>query len=709
MKDIVQYLLGLQKGQKYSESVRTFALTLRYYSPRAYEYVRAKFNKNLPHTTTINRWYQQSSVQCESGICKRSIELIKAKVIELRNEGKDLYCGIVHDEMSIRDHVQWLDDKKEFSGFITFGKILEDADHLPVASNVLAFLLSGINTKFHLPIGIYFVDALEGIDKAILLQNIIKVLTEIGVKVLTLTSDGASTNITATEILGCSFDFNNFKPYFANPYDGSIIHVYLDPPHMLKLVRGTLGSFKHFFDRNGRVIEWSHFEKLVELLEREDYATHKMTRKHIDYHRSSMKVLLAVQTLSNSTGLAMQSAQQRRCPGFENASGTIEFCIRMDKLFDILNSDEQRPDNIYKSPITPETNASLISFIDDTIDYIKGLKIEPNALPIIESERKVGFKGLIINAENSKTIYKNYVETNQLLEFPVRTICQCPLESLFSRCRSYSLLGYNTNPTVLQFKSAMRKILVNNEITSSVFANCEDRLDLLNVSSRVKSKPSNASPVQPQNQTSQTPHPPQRQQTSQALSINAAIDPYEFSNTHNQQYNIDDPDQMLWRIASNKDIAIAFRAGQIDKKILESSINCPACAEIIPENEKLIIEGFPLCRDTRVPCKDTYIICKTAQNVLDTYKLKIGFNYFEIRNNILSAVSENSLFTGTDFSDHPTHETSFIEFIVETYINIWAIYIARKASIECQKKKNETKEKKQPSNRQKKVKHFKGC
>lgn len=106
---------------------------------------------------------------------------------------------------------------------------------------------------------------------------------------------------------------------------------------------------------------------------------------------------------------------------------------------------------------------------------------------------------------------------------------------------------------------------------------------------------------------------------------------------------------------------------------------------------------------------DTYIICKTAQNVLDTYKLKIGFNYFEIRNNILSAVSENSLFTGTDFSDHPTHETSFIEFIVETYINIWAIYIARKASIECQKKKNETKEKKQPSNRQKKVKHFKGC
>lgn len=120
---------------------------MRYYSPRAYEYVRDKFDKNLPLTSTINKWYQQSSIHCESGICRRSIELIKAKALELKAEGKDLYCGIVHDEMVIRQHVQYLDSKKQWSGFITYGKVPKDADHLPYATHALVFLLSGTSNS----------------------------------------------------------------------------------------------------------------------------------------------------------------------------------------------------------------------------------------------------------------------------------------------------------------------------------------------------------------------------------------------------------------------------------------------------------------------------------------------------------------------------------------------------------------------------------
>lgn len=189
----------MYKGQKYSESLRKFALTLRYYSLRAYEYVGNKFDKNLPHTSTINKWYQQSSVQCESGICKRSIELIKAKVLELKAEGKKHYCGIVnttqlfrhlytlivHNEMAIRQHVQYLESKKQWSRFITYGKVPEDVEYLPYATHALVLLLSGINIKFNLQIAHYFIASLEGIDKVILLLSIIKVLTDSGVKVLT--------------------------------------------------------------------------------------------------------------------------------------------------------------------------------------------------------------------------------------------------------------------------------------------------------------------------------------------------------------------------------------------------------------------------------------------------------------------------------------------------------------------------------------------
>lgn len=368
---------------------------MRYYSPRCYDYVRQKFNKNLPHPATIRKWYQQSEVNCSSGICKRNIEIVKAKVLELKNEKKDLYCGLVHDEMAVRQHVQWLDDKKQFSGFITYGKIPHDSENLPIATHVLVFMLSGINVSFNLPIAYYFIASLQGVDKVILFHSIVKALHDCGVKLLTSTFDGFSSNITACEIMDCSFDLDDFHPQVKNREDKSDIHIFFDPPHMLKLIRGYLGSRGTIYDRLGRPIKWDYFKKLEELRDTENLNTNKLTKAHIEYQRKPMKVLLAAQTLSNSVALSFESLIKRRHPNFENAAGTAEFTLRMDKLFDILNSHIHRPDNKFKSPINSETHAEIFSFLDDTTDYIKRLTLEPFKKPIIESEIKMGFKGML--------------------------------------------------------------------------------------------------------------------------------------------------------------------------------------------------------------------------------------------------------------------------------------------------------------------------
>lgn len=113
--------------------------------------MRNKFHKTLPHQRTIKKWYQQSDIQTKSGICTRSFELIKDKVNELKVEGKELHAGLIFDEMHIRKHLQWMNDKK-ISGFITFGKVSENCETLPLATQVLVFLLSGINISFHIPI-----------------------------------------------------------------------------------------------------------------------------------------------------------------------------------------------------------------------------------------------------------------------------------------------------------------------------------------------------------------------------------------------------------------------------------------------------------------------------------------------------------------------------------------------------------------------------
>lgn len=53
LKRIVCKLKGKLKSQKYSPELRTFAITLHYYSPRTYSYVREVFNSCLPHPKTL--------------------------------------------------------------------------------------------------------------------------------------------------------------------------------------------------------------------------------------------------------------------------------------------------------------------------------------------------------------------------------------------------------------------------------------------------------------------------------------------------------------------------------------------------------------------------------------------------------------------------------------------------------------------------------
>ena len=74
----------VEKGKKKSSSIRytpklrSFALTLHYYSTRAYEYVRKTFDTCLPHPRTISRWY--NGIDGEPGISEEALKAIKLRV-----------------------------------------------------------------------------------------------------------------------------------------------------------------------------------------------------------------------------------------------------------------------------------------------------------------------------------------------------------------------------------------------------------------------------------------------------------------------------------------------------------------------------------------------------------------------------------------------------------------------------------------------------
>lgn len=112
-KAIFKQLLKSKHSKTYPAELKTFALTLNFYSPKAYSYVRTTFHNMLPHPRTLQKWYQ--SVTCEPGFQSESVKVLKQKVLELREKGKSCICSLMVDEMAIHKKIEW--DGENFLGF----------------------------------------------------------------------------------------------------------------------------------------------------------------------------------------------------------------------------------------------------------------------------------------------------------------------------------------------------------------------------------------------------------------------------------------------------------------------------------------------------------------------------------------------------------------------------------------------------------------
>ena len=85
---------------KYPAALRAFAMTLHFYSPRAYGFVRRKFCKALPDPSTIRSWY--SAVDGEPGFTLESFQALKFKAAEAKKCKKKVLVSFMLDEISIK-------------------------------------------------------------------------------------------------------------------------------------------------------------------------------------------------------------------------------------------------------------------------------------------------------------------------------------------------------------------------------------------------------------------------------------------------------------------------------------------------------------------------------------------------------------------------------------------------------------------------------
>ncbi|CAB4037339.1 THAP domain-containing 9, partial, partial [Paramuricea clavata] len=563
-KELMKRLVTQKKKKNlgaYPPELRSFALTLKFYSTKAYNYVRKSFDLGLPHVNVIRSWY--SSMNGEPGFTKDALTALKAKVIAAKRDNQEVVCALMLDEMAIRKHVEW--DGKQFRGYVDLGTGIND-DSLPEATDALVFMAVSVNSGWKVPCGYFLVNGLTGQEKANLTKECITKLHEVGVKVVSFTCDGPTSHQAMLKLLGAQLSPGNLQAYFQHPCDPTAkIYIFLDACHMIKLVRNTMSDYKVLKDKDGNVIKWQFVEELHKL-----HLANKLRSAHIKWKPQKMKVNLAAQALSSSVADALEYCEGKlKLPQFQGCGPTVQ-CIRVfDHLFDVLNSRNPLARN-FKAPIRRSNYQYTKRFLDEAREYIRNLK-GPDGQSILTSKRKTGFLGFLLCINAVVGLAEDLVNAeNPVLKYLLTyKMSQDHLELFFSAVRACG--GWNNNPTTRQFVAAYKQLLMRHNIEGGR-GNCtpQDDTEILNS-------------VQDQHEINSVPT---------GISDVAIARRYdlEMRQPAADDHNYCDVSNAM-ELSEYKEAAISYIAGYV-VKMVEKKIHCPQCLAVLTTNKESIPDLF---------------------------------------------------------------------------------------------------------------------
>lgn len=570
-------------SKKYPPELRAFALTLHFYSPAAYEYVRAKFNNALPAQRTLREWYR--AVNGEPGFTSEAFALLES-VVKGRDE--PVYAALMVDDMSIKKHVQLVGNK--VVGYVDLGTGLTD-DSLPEATNACVFMLVALNMRLKVPLGYFLIESLSGPERADLVKECISRVSSAGVEVVSLTFDGAASNFTMAKSLGADLSYHSstFSTSFKHPTEPSKeVFVVLDACHMIKLIRNCLGSVSHLTDLEGSPIKWSYIEAL-EALQREEglHLGNKLTKVHLAWEKQKMKVRLAVQTLSSSVADALDFCEfTLKLPQFQGAHATAKFIRIFDRLFDLLNSRNPLARS-YKAAMRKGNAPSWKAFLKEAEEYIRNLK-DANGRFVIDGQKKTGFLGLIICMNSVAGLFAALVVTDKLNYLLTHKMSQDHLETFFGCVRGRG--GFNNNPTACQFKAAYKRLLVQTEVKSSDAGNCsQDVVTVFSLSTAIDMAQSPATV------------------TSQRRST--VLEPLD--DEHDYTHRVDFPKSLSGVVNS----VVPYIAGFVATRVAATT-HCEECVAALHSSELTGLIRAKSRGGLVAPSKDVLQICEAAEKGL---------------------------------------------------------------------------------------------
>ncbi|KAK7497615.1 hypothetical protein BaRGS_00011255 [Batillaria attramentaria] len=438
-----------KRGRRWSDKDKAIALSLFHASPKAYRILKAIFV--LPSVSLLRKTIQK--VQVHPGYNDRIFNALQMKISALPESSK--LCSVVVDEMTIKEHVSYNEEKDQVEGLEDFGD--ERTQH--VANHATVFILRGLIHNWKQPVGYFLTSGpIDSHKLHSLLLKCIDKAEEAGLKVKLVVADQGSNN---RKMFDKCCKITETKPFFF--HNGEKILALYDPPHLLKNVRNNLK--KSAFMINGKQVSWTYIQQFYHFDQRNSVRmAPKLTDKHITLPPfSTLSVSMAAQVLSHSVAAGIATLAQLGTLPTE-ANETAAFIDRFDQLFNVFNSGNLTSEKPMGHAMAE--NSGHKEFLTETLEWLENVQ-SGRSLPCLTGW-KMAIRTLLALWEDLHTNHQvRFLLTDRLNQ-------DC-LENLFSQIRGNK--GHVDNPSAEQFRLFLRQVMVDNFLVHSTGSNCRDDSD----------------------------------------------------------------------------------------------------------------------------------------------------------------------------------------------------------------------------------------
>lgn len=661
----------------FSAETRQFCLRLQFHSTAAYNELRTFFGNRLPTCRTLRKWL--FSTDASPGITQAAVDEIAQKVKEYKERGEKLYLCAMSDDISIRKHISFDRNTTEFRGFPT--EVSSKAKG-PISAAKEALVFMAVGPDFKIAVAYFLLNGLPATDRAVLTKEVLIALQKTGARIVSLTGDGLSANISVVKMLGA--DFNSNRPYFVlNSRPNEKIYAIFDPPHMLKLIRRNFAYHKLYYKNDA--LKWELLDSLASKQDNDNFELgNKLSRDHINFKAAPMKVSLATQAMSNGVADALEQLCEDQYEEFIGCESLVKFIRLVNNVFDVQNYGDGKPeDEHFKQPLRESNINEFRELFQEFEEFMSHMEVDEyqkkqkkktvqkvTRKNVLKSRCAVGFFGFLTNIKSILGIYADYIESGLLRKFDNFQFSQDHLETFFSLIRSS--LGWNNNPNQIQFMAAYRKLLVCMPHLSARSGNCIiNSTDVLTVPSTQKKLQQSSQPSFTQVET-------------------VEIDFAEF-------YGLLDVEIEPYDQHKRAIIASTVENNIIKQIKMRSKSTCQDCLTVFGENTKIIDTLIAKKQKTKPiaqPCNSTFDIissCDIANELLQSHA------YVDIHvmaKSIFCILDTDQMYDSSDFHTHQhsansgcslTHKEQFIYNVIKEYLCMKSKKIGKRLTIEEQK------------------------